>query len=324
MRIDRPTAPFVSFLATALLTRFGFGDGSSDFGSANLSSSFSSLQTLTFPFFTPCNFPVPTSSDPAQRRQNTKVCNVRHRVEFVCDLHFQLVQHNVQPIARAYEKHRRLFEEDDHRLRFGVLVVKQLAAPLFTKYVTEENPEFECLFRTDCLRVTPELLDKFVHSSRTFTKVYTMALFARWFQPRRELCAQPRVLALVVVDGLLADTRKLTSVNIYTDDRKFNSIVANVQLETTNALLQGVPLVEALADLVDQVGHAFRDYHAQRLRPRRRTVPVWAWTLAAVSVAVSVLALCLEWYVVRRRNAVKRSIPGLKVDPVRSKTHLIF
>lgn len=49
--------------------------------------------------------------------------------------------------------------------------MKYLASPISTSYVNEDNAEFGCLFRTPCLRITPETIEQFVHTSKTFTKV---------------------------------------------------------------------------------------------------------------------------------------------------------
>jgi hypothetical protein len=118
-------------------------------------------------------------------------------------------------------------------------------------------------------------------------QVYTMALFERWF-PTDPICKNPRVLGLVVLDGLLSDARKLVSVNLHTgkdtrcdnfkveilDDKRFSPFISNIQLESANAILQGMPLVDAIADLVDQVGYAYREFYNTRGYIRKHIVPV--------------------------------------------------
>ncbi|KAI6191652.1 hypothetical protein M3Y97_00251200 [Aphelenchoides bicaudatus] len=249
-------------------------------------------------FYSPCTFPVSFSNNPIQNREHYRVCGKKRHLSFVCDLHFQLHQQNVFAITKAFEKHRVVLEQDQ-RPRFEILVVKWLAVPDSISALTEDNAD-----------------------SKTFTKIYTTALFERWF-PTDQLCKNPRVLALVVLDGMLADTRKLISVNLHTDDRRFLPFISNIQLESANALLQGMPLVDALADLVDQVGFAFREFYATQAQIRRHIVPLWAWELAVVSVILVVVALGIEWYIVRRSLAVKRSIAGPQTEAVR-RTHLIF
>ncbi|KAI6205419.1 hypothetical protein M3Y94_00790000 [Aphelenchoides besseyi] len=282
----------------------------------------------TLPFYSPCTFPVPSSGDGIQTRENHRVCNVRKSMNFLCDLHFQLAQQNVNPIVRAYDAHRSLFEENGKPL-LEIVLVKQLAAPS-ARHVNEidsDDIEFGCLFRTPSLYVSREIIQKLAHSSKTFTKVYTAALFQRWFS--KDECVRPKIMALVVLDGILSDPRKLTSVNIYTDNPEFALLISNIQLEAANALLQGVPLVAALTDLVELLAYALRDFNSSTTSTspthwRGHKVPLWAWELASVSVVLVVVALFIEWYLVRRSVAVKRSMPGLQVDAVRSKTHLIF
>lgn len=82
--------------------------------------------------------------------------------------------------------------------------------------------------------------------------------------------------------------------------------------------------MEAVAELVDQLGMVFRQVQAARGEPLRHVIPLWAWELASASLVLVVLALAVEWYIVRRKNASKRSAPGIPMDSVRSKTHLIF
>lgn len=110
----------------------------------------------------------------------------------------------------------------------------------------------------------------------------------------------------------------------FSDDHLLNPFITNIALESTNSIFQGVPLPEVLADLLDQLGYAFRDYHATKGRPRRHPIPLWAWIVSGVSVSLVVVALLVEWYIVRRKLASKRSIPGLPTDAVRSKTHMMF
>lgn len=85
----------------------------------------------------------------------------------------------------------------------------------------------------------------------------------------------------------------------------------------------GMNTVDAIADLIDQIGFAFRDYYIQEGNLRRHTIPIWAWELAIVSMSLVVIALVIEWYIVRRTLAVKRSLPGLQVDAVKGRTHLL-
>ncbi|CAD5228366.1 unnamed protein product [Bursaphelenchus okinawaensis] len=278
-------------------------------------------QPIKIPSYGPCQLPSPNSDRPEQLKEYLEVCNVRSHLEFMCDLHHQLNQLSVYAIAKAVETHKSVLQTNGkHNL--GILLVRQLAQPTMLDAVTEKSELFGCLFHTPCQPMTPELVHKFVSTSKTFTKIFTQALFTRWFPS--PFCPQPKVLMVVVMDGIIGDPRKLTSVNVYTDDPRFNPYIVNIQLEAANSLLQGVPLVEALADTIDQIGLAFREYYTNQGEPRRHVIPMWAWELATISVILVVLALGIEWYIVRRKIASNRSSAGLKVDAVRSKTHLIF
>ncbi|CAD5235765.1 unnamed protein product [Bursaphelenchus xylophilus] len=278
-------------------------------------------QPTTVPFFGPCQFPSPNSNQPDQLKEYLNVCNIRQHLKFICDLHYQFNQMNVYPIVKAFETHKSVLQTNGkHNL--GILLVRQLAQPVSPDYVTEESAEFGCLFHAPCQPMTPELVQKYVFTTKTFTKVFTTALFGRWFPSA--YCPQPKALVVIVTDGILGDTRKLTSVNVYTDNPRFSPFIMNIQLETANTLLQGVPVVDAIAETIDQLGFAFREYYATQGEPRRHVIPMWAWEIATVSVVLVVFALAVEWYIVRRKIASKRSISGVKVDAVRSKTHLIF
>ena len=84
--------------------------------------------------------------------------------------------------------------------------------------------------------------------------------------------------------------------------------------------------MDAIGGLVEQLGFAFREFYVTGGQPRRHIIPLWAWELTVVSVALVVFGLLVEWYIRdgRRKIGSKRSIPGLPVDSVRSKTHMIF
>ncbi|KAI6243992.1 hypothetical protein M3Y99_00067600 [Aphelenchoides fujianensis] len=285
-------------------------------------------QHRTLPFFSPCTFPVQASNDTLQTRESRRVCNFRRSLPFVCDLHFLLSQQNVQPLARAYETHRSVFEDEHGRSLLQIVLVRQLAAPSprHVALIDAEDVEFGCLFRTPSLFVTREIIEKLAHSYKTFTKTYTAALFNRWFPPD-ENCKRPRMLALVVLDGLLTDPRKLTSVNIHTDSAEFALLTANIQLEAANALLQGSPPSNEHSSADRTV---FQELHwkdnATLVAPHWRRhggIPMWACELAAISVLLVIVALIVEWYIVRRSVAVKRSAPQQETA-IRSKTHLIF
>lgn len=145
----------------------------------------------SLPFYSPCTFPVASSGNPIQNREHYKICGKKRHLNFICDLHFQLNQQSVFAITKAFEKHRVVLEGQDGKPRFEIIIgligclensyytisVKYLASPVSSSFVNEDNSEFGCLFRTPCLHVTPEIVDKFVHNSKTFTKV---SLISTW------------------------------------------------------------------------------------------------------------------------------------------------
>uniref|UniRef100_A0A914D000 Uncharacterized protein n=1 Tax=Acrobeloides nanus TaxID=290746 RepID=A0A914D000_9BILA len=270
------------------------------------------------PFYSPCKFPVPSME--VEHRQ---VCNINRHLPFLCDLHGQLGRgHNgLYNAIQSYAKHKPVLQENGTN-QIGILLVRQLASPITTSVLTPDNEEFGCIFQQPCAIMSPEKIDKFVNNFRTFTKIYTSALHMRWFP--HEKCLRSRVLALVVVDGLISDPRKLTTVVLYSDDARMNPFVSNIQLESTNAILQGVPLEEVIADLIDQIGYAYRDFYSNKGVPRTYSIPLWAWEIAGFSVSMVLLALLVEWVIVRRKINVRRSIAGLPISTIKSKTHMMF
>ncbi len=98
----------------------------------------------------------------------------------------------------------------------------------------------------------------------------------------------------------------------------------NIQLETENAILQGIPLHLIVADLIDQIGHAVHEWRALGGAQRLHTVPPWAWQIAVVCFGLVCFAIIVEWYIVRRKLAVKRSLSGIQLTAGRSKTHIMF
>jgi len=91
-------------------------------------------------------------------------------------------------------------------------------------------------------------------------------------------------------------------------------------------ILQGVSTSEAIAELVDQLGYAIREYHRTKGVPRRHPIPHWAWSLAATVTTLMITAFLLEWLIVKRKVTRKRLfVPmGRAVDGIKSKTHMIF
>uniref|UniRef100_A0A914YFV2 Uncharacterized protein n=1 Tax=Panagrolaimus superbus TaxID=310955 RepID=A0A914YFV2_9BILA len=88
---------------------------------------------------------------------------------------------------------------------------------------------------------------------------------------------------------------------------------------------KGTPLVESIADMLDQLGYAYRDYYQTGGIPRHHGIPTWAFQLSGISVLLVIIAMSFEWCIVRRKILVNRSKSGMTpAGAVRSKTHLIF
>jgi hypothetical protein len=190
---------------------------------------YSQNQIFQPPVFSPCIFPIPSNEEFYHL-----ICHPNQNLPFLCDVHHQI--ENLSPIFNVYRKHKQLFHVNGSDL-IGLIIVKQLAQPISTNFLIPDSEEFGCLFSTPCFTVTDEQLDKFVNNFKFFTKAYTSILFRRWFFHDR--CPYPKILALVVTDGVVSDSRKLTTVVFYTDNSRLKQFISNIQLESTNSILRG-------------------------------------------------------------------------------------
>jgi hypothetical protein len=105
---------------------------------------------------------------------------------------------------------------------------------------------------------------------------------------------------------------------------RLSAPLANVQFESVNAILQGLPMHRVIEDLLLQVGDVLAEFHSTGGLPRRHFIPLWALQVFGVCVLLIVAAVLLEHYIVRRKQPVKTSSSGLVVPGARSKTHLMF
>lgn len=276
------------------------------------------MQTLHPPFFTPCTFPSPKEDYFQFRRACTRPF-ASPPVPFLCDAHQQLEYAEILSILNEFQKHK-AFLTYNGTDSLGIVVVRQLAQPLNTNVVYYDK-EYSCLFTDECNKMDKEMVEKFVTNTRIFLKIYTSTLFNRWF-PVHEC---PNVLALIVLEGIVSsDPRKVSTVNLHTDDVRLSQALMNIQMESTNAILQGLPLHEVLTDLIRQLGNALRDFYLLRGRSREYFVPSWAWYMFGSCAILVMLALLVEWYIVRRKLVVKRSPSGIVLHVTKSKTHLMF
>ncbi|ETN69050.1 hypothetical protein NECAME_01160 [Necator americanus] len=274
------------------------------------------------PIFTPCTFPSPVYD----QHEHRMTCTTISRLPFICDLHHQLSYANLAGIELAYERYKPYFYQNN-RTTLAVLIVlkshsvRQLEAPTSAASVYEEQ-SYACLFENECNRVDSEVVLGFVNNVKIFIKVYAWKVYERWFA-LDDSCTRPNVLALMVLDGLINDARKIPYVRIHTGEPRLRFALGNIASEANNALVQGWPLQKAIEDMVDDIGHALRELHELKGEPRDHSVPRWARHAFLICFALVILALMVEWYIVRRKLGVQKS-GQIKISAGKSKTHLMF
>uniref|UniRef100_A0A1I7VFK2 Cyclin N-terminal domain-containing protein n=1 Tax=Loa loa TaxID=7209 RepID=A0A1I7VFK2_LOALO len=242
---------------------------------------------------------------------------------FICDLHQQLGDSASTVILEAFEKLRSVLVRNDSSFALGILVVRQLAPPTSSSVVYSNKYEYGCLFEDECVYMDAEKIQQFVISARTFIKIYASTLYKRWFLEDTTY-NQPNILAIIILDGLVNDVRKLPYVKIYTGDFRLLSSMFNIQSECVNNILQGWPLHMVIADLIEQLGHSLREFCLLNGDIRLHIVPSWAIQIFILCIVVSFLAIFVEWYIVRRKIPYKRSVTDIRLQAGKSKAHIIF
>uniref|UniRef100_A0A914RFL5 Uncharacterized protein n=1 Tax=Parascaris equorum TaxID=6256 RepID=A0A914RFL5_PAREQ len=104
--------------------------------------------------------------------------------------------------------------EKSANVRSKIIIVRQLAPPANADIVYRNRNEYGCLFEDECTRMDVERVEKFVSSAKMFTKV----------RESSENCNQANILALIILDGLVNDVRKLPYVRIHTGECYVNAI----------------------------------------------------------------------------------------------------
>ncbi|CEF68849.1 Hypothetical protein SRAE_2000350400 [Strongyloides ratti] len=296
------------------------------------------LANIYPPNYSPCQFPTPEKS----KREYYSQCVISQQLPFICDLHRQLSHSSVIEISEMYEKHEKVFVKkslNDNRnisTSLAIVIVKQLLAPFSSKQVYSNHEDFGCLFQDECSQVmNAETVERFVNSYRVFTRIFASVLYKKWF-PKYDKTNEKHennncymmdvtdVLVLVVLDGMVGDNRKLPSVTIHTDNAMLAPFLSNIQLETTNAINQNWPLHQVISDLIDQLGLAIRSFYTTGGILPRHGIPIWAYRLSIFCIVMVIIALFIEWYIVRRKLVVKRSIITTKIESIKSKTHIMF
>lgn len=126
---------------------------------------------------------------------------------------------------------------------------------------------------------------------RKTVQVYAWKVYERWFASE-EKCTKANVLALVLLDGLVNDARKIPYVRLHTGkasilvvklilgETKLRAALGNIQSEANNALVQGWPLQDMLDQLVDDIGYALHELYELNGEPRDHSVPRFVYCLS--------------------------------------------
>ena len=78
-----------------------------------------------------------------------------------------------------------------------------------------------------------------------------------------------------------------------------------------------------IADLIDQLGYALREFYMLGGKIRQHLVPTWAWYVIGICALLVFTAMVMEWYIVRRKLAVKRIPPNKQSTAFRSKALML-
>ncbi|CAB3399743.1 unnamed protein product [Caenorhabditis bovis] len=279
-------------------------------------ASVSSGQIPVHPIFSPCQFPLPIT-EPGYHRQ---ACNTMSRLPFICDLHHSLAHTNTIGIEKAYKRYKYVFT-NGNASTLAVIIAKQLEQPVTVNDVMNK-PEYACLFDNECDQIDGDIVTAMVGNVKKFLMVYSWKVYERWFGAPAG-CSKANLLALVVIDGVVNDARKIPYVRLHTGAPRLRFSLSNIQSEINNALVQGWPLAKVIEDLVDDVGYAMKEFDELNGEQRDHSVPLWARNLFLICLALVVTALFIEWYVVRRKIGVQKS-GSIKIASAKSKTHLMF
>uniref|UniRef100_A0A0K0FYK9 UPF0481 protein At3g47200-like n=1 Tax=Strongyloides venezuelensis TaxID=75913 RepID=A0A0K0FYK9_STRVS len=296
------------------------------------------LTSIHPPYYSPCQFPTPEKNKAEYYSQ----CVISSQIPYICDLHKQISYSSFNEISETYGKHEKVFNKissyDNKTIStsLAIIIVKQLLAPYSSKQVYSNHEEFGCLFQDECSHVMDaETVERFVSSYRVFTKIFASILYKNWFPKNdkthgnfgNDNCYMMNItdiLVLVVLDGMVGDNRKLPSVTIHTENTILAPFLNNIQLETTNAINQNWPLHQVISDLIDQLGFTIRLYYTTGGKLPKHGIPSWAYCLSLFCIIMVIIALFIEWYIVRRKLAVKRNVIGTKIESIKSKTHIMF
>ncbi|KAF8382199.1 hypothetical protein PRIPAC_71341 [Pristionchus pacificus] len=284
-----------------------------------LISSSSGGQIPVLPIYSPCEFPTPIL--PSTHFDVQCKTHGSSKLKFICDLNHQLQFVPLTEVEQHYDRFRSVFEYGN-RSHVGIVLVRHLEQPSSAGSVYEDS-RYSCLFNEECARLDAEVIAGFSNNVKMFLKVYAWKLYDRWFG-NSDGCQTPHILVLISVDGLVNDARKIPYVKIHSGDNRLRFPLNNIEIETANALVQNLPIQQVLKDLIVDLGIALKELHDLNGEPRDHSVPRWARHLGLLCVGLIAFALITEWYIVRRKLAVKKSASGIKIVSGKSKTHLMF
>ncbi|CAJ0579077.1 unnamed protein product, partial [Mesorhabditis spiculigera] len=262
--------------------------------------------------------------------QHRHFCTRAPSLPFVCDLHETLTGLQLKGAEEAAHRYREsLYVRNNSAL--AVIVGKLLGVP--SRNIEQpwrasdvyEKEEMACLHTSQCL--TQDMINGFIVNSKAFLKIWVWKLYQRWFPNTSETCQSgdtPNVMILILIDGIANDARKIPYVKVYSENKALSNYLKNVEIEIFNSLVQNWEMPRVLEHLIDDLGYYMREFNLHGGEHKDHSVPEWARQLFILCAALVVFALIIEWYVVRRKLAIKKSASGIKITVGKSKTHMMF
>ncbi|KAI1716232.1 hypothetical protein DdX_07268 [Ditylenchus destructor] len=292
--------------------------------------SYENPSTSIMPLFSPCTFPIhpaaasqqiPNSEMQFSWQLDTELefnnmCHThQHRFGFICDLHNQLNPRQLYPISNSSLLGSTCLVIFCHREKSRIRMHFQTSMHANDhgnggKICKEYKNIHKGICRSDIQAVVPYRKSLYNTQDHDFdcagwdTNGHTKANIGEYLY--REPTLHSVYYKYPVGNNELPTSRQ--QINFRLKLLSFNL---------------GAPLGEVLADLIDQLGFALREYYKTGGRPRQHPIPRWALILTAVSCVVLILALAVEWLIVRKKLIRRRTHFGVVADSIR-KTHMMF
>ncbi|CAJ0959201.1 unnamed protein product, partial [Mesorhabditis belari] len=273
-------------------------------------------QPVAQPSFTPCTFPTPLQHPLLFRHY----CERLPTLPFVCDLHDSLAGLQLKGAEDAAQKyHDSLYQGNQSTV--AVIIARNIEQPWRASDVYDKE-EMLCLLNGDCL--SSETVHGIINNPKTFLKVWTWKVYQRWFGMGCDNDQSMNVLILILIEGIANDARRIPYVKLYSGNYRLMSYLKNMEGEIYNSLVQNWELPRVMYHLVDDVGFHIREFAVLNGEFREHSVPQWARNVFLLCALLVIFALVTEWYIVRRKLAIKKSASGIKISVGKSKTHLMF